>query len=282
MIGEVLEVSEGRSKGEVTTDEKLRVQAEWMRRMEWEYEKERIGHRNGHYEAWLQVTASAFMFDRWDVNWDADKCRRELVKAGEIEDGKTERGRDAGRKNVRSSMQGLGEVMAAGVKGERHWFREKQGAYEIDLTIDSGAVATIAPSGTIPGEEPRETEASRRKMSYMVANGAAIVNKGEITLRGKAENGTSMNVIAQVSDVTKPLAAVREILKGGNRIVMDEEVSYIENKKTGKKIPIKRDNGMFVVTMTIPKRSNREMERQYAIMAAGDQETFHRQVKHLV
>ena len=138
---------------------------------------------------------------------------------------------------------------------EKTWFRETVKGYEVDLTIGSGAVATITPAGTIPGEVPRETEASRRGMTYMVANGAAIVNQGELTLRGTAENGTAMNVIAQVSEITKPLAAVREILKGGNRLVLDDEASYIENKKTQKRIPIKRENGMFVVTMIMQKGS---------------------------
>ena len=101
-------------------------------------------------------------------------------------------------------------------------------------------------------------------------------------MRGKADNGTVMNVIAQVSDVTKPLAAAREIWKGGNRIIWDEQASYIENKETKKRIPIKRDNGMFVVTMTVPRGAVKPIERQYAVMAAGDNQSFHRQVKNLV
>ena len=60
------------------------------------------------------------------------------------------------------------------------------------------------------------------------------------------------------------------------------EASYIENKTTGKRIPIKRENGMFVVTMTVPKGEDRRMERQYAVLATGDMESFHRQVKDLI
>ena len=104
-------------------------------------------------------------------------------------------------------------------------------------------------------------------MSYIVANWSAIVNQGELTIRGTAENGTAMNVTAQVSEVTKPLAAVREILKGGNRVVLDDEASYIENKKTKKQIHIKRENGMFVVTMNIPKGAVKPIEKQYAVLA---------------
>ena len=172
--------------------------------------------------------------------------------------------------------------MPVGMRDDRHWFRETATGYEIDLTIDSGAVATITPVDTIPGEVPRETEASRRKMVYMVANGASIANKGELTLRGNAENGVVMNAIAQASDVTKPLGAAREILKGGNRIVLDDAGSYIENKTTGKRIPIRRENGMFVVTMTLPKGEDRRMEKQYAVLATGDMESFHRQVRNLM
>ena len=78
------------------------------------------------------------------------------------------------------------------------------------------------------------------------------------------------------------MAAVREILKGGNRVVLDDEVSYIENKKTKKRIPIRRENGMFVVTMTVPKGAIKPIERQYAVMVAEDNQSFHRQVKNLV
>ena len=175
----------------------------------------------------------------------------------------------------------LGDIMPIGT-GERSWFREVHDGYEIDLTIDSGAVATIAPVNTVPGEVPRETEASRRKLAYVVANGASIYNKGELTLRGKAENGTRMNVIAQASDVTKPLAAAREIIKAGNRIVLDEEGSYIENKSTRKRIPIKREHGMFTVTMKLEKGNRREHERQYAVMGTEDEPSFHRQVTSLI
>ena len=60
-----------------------------------------------------------------------------------------------------------------------------------------------------------------------------------------------MNVISQAANVTKPLAAAREIIKAGNRIVLDESASYIENKQTGKKIPIDRKNDMFEVTLKL-------------------------------
>ena len=96
-----------------------------------------------------------------------------------------------------------------------------------------------------------------------------------------------MNVIAQASDVTKPLASAREILKGGNRIILEDEVSYIKNKRTKKRIPIQRKNGMFIVTMKVSDARPPYEESQYAVMAAEDKAekgktSFHRQVKNLI
>ena len=130
----------------------------------------------------------------------------------------------------------------------------------------------------IPGEKPRETEVSRRGIGYSVANGNSIRNKGELTLRGTAENGVKLNVISQASDVTQPLGAAREMIKAGNRIVLDEEESYIQNKRTQKKIPMKRDNGMFIVTMKIQKGNKRYEGQQYAVLGTEDSPSFLGQV----
>ena len=122
---------------------------------------------------------------------------------------------------------------------------------------------------------PRETEASRRGVEYRVANGATILNKGELNLTGAARNGVKMNVISQTANVTKPLASAREIIKAGNRIVLDEDTSYIENKKTNKRIPIDRKIDMFIVTLRV-KKENKDKNKPYDVMAADDQPSFHR------
>ena len=55
------------------------------------------------------------------------------------------------------------------------------------------------------------------------------------------------------SHVRKPLAAASEITAKGNRIVLDDEdsVSYIENKATGTKIPLKIENGAYVMEVAV-------------------------------
>ena len=79
-------------------------------------------------------------------------------------------GRERSNKRITCSKSNKdGEVLAVGEEGGRRWLRENKEEYEIDLTIDSGAVTTIAPANTVPGQRPRETEASPRGVEYRIA-----------------------------------------------------------------------------------------------------------------
>ena len=55
------------------------------------------------------------------------------------------------------------------------------------------------------------------------------------------------------TDVKKPLAAASRITAKGNRIVLDDATSksYIENKATGVKIPLKLENGVYMMEMLV-------------------------------
>ena len=119
--------------------------------MEEEADKQRMGYKDRHYEAWVHFTASVFIKD-WDIDWNMERCREGLKKAGYIDEGAEVRGRERVKRTVTSSKPAVGEILAAGGNGEKHWFRDTGKGYEIDITIDSGAVATIVPMGTLPGE----------------------------------------------------------------------------------------------------------------------------------
>jgi hypothetical protein len=53
--------------------------------------------------------------------------------------------------------------------------------------------------------------------------------------------------------IKKPLAAASKVASKGNRIILDEEGcdSYVENKKTGKRIPLTLENGVYMMEMLI-------------------------------
>jgi hypothetical protein len=56
------------------------------------------------------------------------------------------------------------------------------------------------------------------------------------------ESGLDFNV----ADVKKPLASAVRVVRAGNRVVMDEEGSYIENKQTGERMEVRVESDTFV------------------------------------
>ena len=94
------------------------------------------------------------------------------------------------------------------------------------------------------------TSISRNKMMYKVANGNSIPHRGERVLRGVTEDGTPFGFTSQVTDVTKTLCAVSKMADAGNRVVFgDESGDFIENKTTGKRTYMRRENGVYKITM---------------------------------
>ena len=93
-------------------------------------------------------------------------------------------------------------------------------------------------------------------------NYCKIFNEGQTTLEGIPEGWLgegACSLTMQCGKVTKPLGAVIQIVKAGNRVVFDEingsvaDGSSIENKKTGKKIMIMEHGGTFGFKMWLKK-----------------------------
>ena len=61
--------------------------------------------------------------------------------------------------------------------------------------------------------------------------------------------GKLRSMTFQATDVRKPLASVCRIVRKGNRVVFDENESYILNKKTGEKTQIDQENGTYVINV---------------------------------
>ena len=69
----------------------------------------------------------------------------------------------------------------------------------------------------------------------------------------------------QVADVTKILASVSRMVSTGHRIIFDstDVGSFIENKKTGKKIKLRQNNGVYLQDMWVaPNNSKSSMDLQ--------------------
>ena len=124
---------------------------------------------------------------------------------------------------------------------------------EIDLAVDSGATETVINEDMLKSVDLKDGPASRRGVEYEVANGVRIPNLGEKKFVGVNEEGHERAITAQVCDVNKALLSVKKVLAAGNRVIFDEDGSFIEDKTTGERMWMRESNGMFMLRMWVKK-----------------------------
>ena len=90
-------------------------------------------------------------------------------------------------------------------------------------------------------------------VKYRAAGGQRLTNVGEKRPLFKTNGQLASMTFQATTDVKKPLAAASKITAMGNRIVLDDagSDSYIENKKTGTRILLKIENGVYMMEMLI-------------------------------
>ena len=122
---------------------------------------------------------------------------------------------------------------------------------EITLYVDSGATETVIGEDMLMSVKITEGSASRRGVTYEIANGIRIPNLGEKRFKGSIEDGAEKEITAQVCSVNKALLSVSKAVKAGNRVVFDEEGSYIEDKRTGQVTWLVEEGGMYALKMWV-------------------------------
>ena len=73
---------------------------------------------------------------------------------------------------------------------------------------------------------------------------------------GVTENGVARGMTAQVCAVNKTLMSVSKIAKAGNRVVFDDEGSYIEDKVTGERLWMTEVGGMYSIKLWVSRNSS--------------------------
>ena len=137
------------------------------------------------------------------------------------------------------------------------------------ITIDSGAAESVLPTGLVPKEELREGNAKKAGVKYMAACGTAMCNHGEKRVKFKTTgpDGLQSEMAAiqfQVTDVNKPLAAVSRILDQGNSVLFTREGagSCIIDNRSGRRIPIKEENRVFVLDVEFFEPTGEDQQQQ--------------------
>ena len=91
-------------------------------------------------------------------------------------------------------------------------------------------------------------------MEYTAAGGHKIPNLGMQRPYIHLLDGSKYTMTFQVAGVSKALGAVSRIAGAGNRVVFDDPNtvgSFIENKPTGKKTPLRQHNGVYYMDVWV-------------------------------
>ena len=129
----------------------------------------------------------------------------------------------------------------------------------VEAIVDSGASVTVVPPTVGAEYEVVPGEASKAGVTYEVANGEVIPNLGEKMLPVMTLEGSCKGLRAQVADVSKPLQAVRSLVRTGHVVVFgdgeDGSQNYMVNKTTGEITNVMDDGVNYLMGMYIIPRS---------------------------
>ena len=124
---------------------------------------------------------------------------------------------------------------------------------EIELAVDSGASESVAPKTMPETIATVEGASSKRGVMYEVASGHQIPNEGEKKFTAVTEEGQERKLTLQVCDVNQGLLSVSKMTQAGNRVVFDQDGSYVENKLNGERTWLHDKNGMFLMKLWVKR-----------------------------
>lgn len=116
------------------------------------------------------------------------------------------------------------------------------------IIVDSGACASVMPTGWCDHVALRDTPQSRAGEFFRAANWQKINNHGERIISTMAREGAMRDMRFTVCDVSKPLGSVSQMCRAGHRVVFnppwDPEGSYIQRMEIEECMWLEEHNGL--------------------------------------
>jgi hypothetical protein len=135
------------------------------------------------------------------------------------------------------------------VGSENEWER-------LEAMIDSGACDHVCPPEFASKFPIQETQASKAGKCFISANGGKIRNLGRKDITGYCVTGQMTELKLQVAENLKSaLFSVSKLERSGNKVVFDEQGSYIYNRTTDTYTPLRKHNGAYMLDIWV-RRSN--------------------------
>jgi hypothetical protein len=122
--------------------------------------------------------------------------------------------------------------------------------------MDTGAAQSVAPPSFACHLPLREKFASRRGAEFQTADGGRIANQGRRSIPSYRQQGKSVVMEYEVTDVVKPLNAVTHICDKGNTVTFTSEGGWIWNEETNNYTEFGREEGVYVLETWAQLRPN--------------------------
>ena len=127
-----------------------------------------------------------------------------------------------------------------------------------DTIVASGAAETVMPISWFADHKPEETRAQNHGDWYTAADGGKIFNEGQRILILATSEGLMRSMTYQCVKSSKALGSVSNICRAGNRVIFDDEGSYIEDKTSGERTWMKQVGGMYMLKMWVSRKTTKE------------------------
>ena len=121
------------------------------------------------------------------------------------------------------------------------------------MIVDSGASRTVVRDDMIKAVEAINV---KHDVSYKLADGSRVPHMGEKAFTAFTDQGHMRKMVAAVTEVDDALLSVSKVVKAGNRVVFDEDGSYIEHKESGEVTPLVEQRGLYKLKMWVPKNQS--------------------------
>ncbi len=127
--------------------------------------------------------------------------------------------------------------------------------YEVvEAMLDSGAGECVCGpqhfSGIDMTVNPNRASAGTE---YICADGARIRNQGEKLVPGLSDEGASMNINFQVTQVEMPLIAVSKLTAVGHQVWFEGDHGVIQHGSSGRQTKFFKKKGVFVLRIWVPR-----------------------------
>ena len=123
------------------------------------------------------------------------------------------------------------------------------------MAVDSGATESVIPSEALTSVPTVEGQTSRRGVLYEVANGTQIPNEGEKRFIAVTEEGIEQKLVLHVCDVNQGLISASKLAAAGNRVMLDDDESYVEDKISGQRTWLENRNGMCSMSLWVRRQA---------------------------